>query len=143
MNKIHTKILAQLLLAISLFTATASRIQAQGIRNPVTGAFGGNEANGVQAAQSGGVFMGFFLIMWNTASSIGALLVLLYFVWGAFDWITSAGDKGKIEAARNKMLNAFIGLLLLVTSYTIIGFVSNLLFGTNFSVLRPTFFLNN
>lgn len=143
MNTLYKKALTYIsLLTVALiqFVASAS---AQGIRNPVTGDYGGNLPDGVEAAQSGNIFMGFFLILWNTASSIGALLVLVYFIWAAVDWITSAGDKGKLEGARNKMLHAFIGLLLLVTSYTIIGFISNLLFGTNFSVLRPVFFLNN
>ncbi|MBP7768517.1 hypothetical protein KA082_01655 [Candidatus Woesebacteria bacterium] len=43
-----------------------------------------------------------------------ALLMVLYFLtMGAIEWITSAGDKGKLEAARNKMMNAVIGIVIL------------------------------
>lgn len=53
-----------------------------------------------------------------------ALLILLFFlIWGAFDWLTSAGEKGKLEAARNKMVNAVIGILLLASSIAIFLFV--------------------
>ena len=44
---------------------------------------------------------------------IGLVLVLFYFIWGAFDWITSAGEKGKLESARNKMMHAAIGIIIL------------------------------
>src|SRR5574340_4177 len=46
---------------------------------------------------------------------ISALLVLLYLIWGAFDWITSGGDKGKIEAARKKIVAAIVGLIIIAS----------------------------
>lgn len=51
---------------------------------------------------------------------VGGLAVLVFIVWGAFDWITSGGDKEKIAGARRKILNAFIGLALLALSAFII-----------------------
>jgi hypothetical protein len=53
----------------------------------------------------------------NLIMLVGALLVLLYMVWGAFDWLTSGGDKGKTESARNKITAAVIGLIILSASY--------------------------
>lgn len=53
----------------------------------------------------------------------GGIATLLYFVWGAFDWITSGGDKEKVAGARKKMTNAIIGLVLLSLSYFIVGLV--------------------
>lgn len=44
---------------------------------------------------------------------IAVLLLLLYLIWGAIDWITSGGDKGKTEKARDKMTGATIGILIL------------------------------
>lgn len=49
-------------------------------------------------------------------SIIAVLAVLIFLVWGAFDWITSGGDKEKIAGARKKMTNAIIGLFLLALS---------------------------
>jgi hypothetical protein len=50
---------------------------------------------------------------------IAALLVLMYLVWGGIEWITSGGDKGKTESARNKITAAVIGLIILAASYAI------------------------
>lgn len=53
----------------------------------------------------------------NLVMLIAALLVLLYLIWGAFDWLTSGGDKGKIDSARQKITAAIIGLIILSASY--------------------------
>ncbi len=53
----------------------------------------------------------------------GGLATLIFFVWGAFDWIVSGGDKEKVAGARKKMTNAIIGFVLLSLSYFIIGLV--------------------
>lgn len=45
--------------------------------------------------------------------TIAAILLLLYLVMGALGWITSAGDKGKLEEARNRMTTAVIGIIVL------------------------------
>lgn len=50
---------------------------------------------------------------------ISGLLVLMYLIWGALQWITSGGDKGKIESARQKMTAAVIGLIIVSASYAI------------------------
>jgi hypothetical protein len=34
-------------------------------------------------------------------------------IWGAFEWITSGGDKDAVGKARNRILNALIGLAVL------------------------------
>jgi hypothetical protein len=44
---------------------------------------------------------------------VSLLLVLYFLVVGAIEWITAAGDKGKIDSARNKMTNAVIGIIVL------------------------------
>ncbi len=58
-----------------------------------------------------GVFIGgtirIFLI-------VAALALLIYLLWGAFDWITSGGEKEKIEKARNKITHAVIGIIVVI-----------------------------
>lgn len=50
-----------------------------------------------------------------------AMLVLIFMiVWGAFDWITSEGDKEKVGGARNKIVNAIIGIILFAAAFGII-----------------------
>ena len=52
---------------------------------------------------------------------IVGILVLIYLLWGALDWITSAGDSGKISSARNKIVKAIIGLIVLASTFAIFG----------------------
>lgn len=54
---------------------------------------------------------------------LAALLVFLYLIWGGIEWITSGGDKGKTESARNKITAAVIGLVILAASYAILQLV--------------------
>ena len=55
--------------------------------------------------------------------AIAALLVFLYLIWGAITWITSGGDKGKTEEARNRITAAVIGLIVLAAAYAILQIV--------------------
>lgn len=59
--------------------------------------------------------------------AISALLVFLYLIWGGIDWITSGGDKGKTEQARQKIVAAVIGLIIVAASYAILTLVLNFL----------------
>jgi hypothetical protein len=54
---------------------------------------------------------------------IAALLVFFYLIWGGIEWITSGGDKGQTEKARNKITAAVIGLIILAASYAILTLV--------------------
>jgi len=59
----------------------------------------------------------------NGAILIAALAVLLYLIMGGFQWLTSGGDKGKTEGARNKITSALIGLLIVVASWAIFNLI--------------------
>lgn len=54
---------------------------------------------------------------------LAALLVFFYLIWGGIEWITSGGDKGQTEKARNKITAAVIGLIILAASYAILTLV--------------------
>lgn len=58
---------------------------------------------------------------------IGAILVFLYLIWGGLMWITSGGDKGKVEIARNRITHAVIGLIVLAATIAIYLVVANFL----------------
>jgi hypothetical protein len=54
---------------------------------------------------------------------VAFLAALLYVVIGAFQWITSGGDKQKVADARNHILAAVIGLIVIALSFIIINIV--------------------
>ena len=60
---------------------------------------------------------------------VAALLTLFYLIMGAIAWITSGGDKGKVEEARNKITAAVIGLLILAAVWAIFQLVLTIGFG--------------
>ena len=72
----------------------------------------------------------------NLVFIVAAVLVLFYLVWGAINWITSGGDKGKVEDARNKITAAVIGILILVATWAIFNLVIQIAFGTDFGGVR-------
>ena len=52
--------------------------------------------------------------------AIATLMVFLYLILGGIQWITSGGDKGKTEEARNKITAAVIGLIVLAAAYAVL-----------------------
>ena len=59
----------------------------------------------------------------NVVMLIAAILVFAYMIWGGVEWITSGGDKGKAESARNKLTAAIIGLVIIAASYAVVTLV--------------------
>ncbi len=65
-----------------------------------------------------------------TALIVGGLIVAYFFFTACFDMIISQGDKNLVAAARDKMVHAVIGLLLLVASFIAVRVLPYILFGT-------------
>lgn len=53
------------------------------------------------------------------AFTIAVLVVLVMLIWGAFEWITSGGDKEAVGKARNRIINALIGLAVLAVAFAL------------------------
>ena len=56
---------------------------------------------------------------------LGFLLTLAYFLTGGIQWITSQGDKGALESARNKITHALIGLIIVAAAYAVFKLIGN------------------
>lgn len=104
------------------------------IENPVVGDLGTSEGT-----EDGSKFINYTVYLWRTSINLGALAVIVFFVWGAFEWITAGSDSKKTEGARSRMTNAIIGLVIMVSSFTLLSFISKIFFGENFDLLRLTF----
>lgn len=52
--------------------------------------------------------------------SVAAVVLVFMILWGAFDWLTSEGDKEKLENAKRKLINAFIGIMLFAVAFAVI-----------------------
>jgi len=50
---------------------------------------------------------------------VAIFVVLVMLIWGAFEWITSGGDKEAVGHARNRIINALIGLAVLAVAFAL------------------------
>lgn len=50
---------------------------------------------------------------------VAGLATFGYLVYGGIEWITSGGDKGKLESARNKITNGIIGLAVVASAWAV------------------------
>ncbi len=55
---------------------------------------------------------------------ISGILVFVFLVWGGIEWLTSGGDKGKVEAARNRIVNALVGLAIIAASWALVRIIA-------------------
>ncbi len=63
----------------------------------------------------------------NLIFIVAVILAFGFLIFGGIQWITSGGDKGKTEEARNKITAAVVGLLILGASWAIINFTLKIL----------------
>lgn len=70
---------------------------------------------------------GFLSQILTALIALAAVSVFIFLVWGAFDWINSSGEKGKVESARNKMTGAVMGLFVLAMVLVIFMFIQQIL----------------
>lgn len=55
----------------------------------------------------------------NVAIIFAGLAVFGYLIWGGYAWLTAGGDKAKVEEARNRIVNALIGLTIVASAFTL------------------------
>lgn len=73
---------------------------------------------------------------------IAVLVVLVMLIWGAFEWISSGGDKEAVGKARNRIINALIGLAVLAVAFALTKVAAQFLGFSLESIPIPTPNLN-
>ncbi len=66
---------------------------------------------------------------------------LIQFLIGGFSWISAGGDKAKLQTARDKLTNAFIGLIVVVAAWAILA-LAGTFFGVDFTISSPGDLIN-
>lgn len=82
--------------------------------SPIADFLGSSDKTGAGAISK---FLSNFVTLIYSAAAIVLIFMLL---WGAFDWMVSGGDKEAVAKARNRIINAFIGILLFAVAFAII-----------------------
>lgn len=62
---------------------------------------------------------------------------LFQFVIGGFNWINSGGDKAKLQTSKDKLTNAFIGLIVVVAGWAILA-LAGTFFNVDFTISNPS-----
>ena len=55
------------------------------------------------------------------------ILAFFYLLTGGISWITAGGDKGQLENARNKIIHALVGLIVVGAGWAIFSLVGQFL----------------
>ena len=63
------------------------------------------------------------------------LSAFIMLIWGGFEWLTSAGDTGKLGNAKDRMSSAILGLLIVLGSWLILQVINPDLLILNLSTL--------
>lgn len=74
--------------------------------------------------RSWGEGLGFLV---NPAFQIAAVAVVIYFLVGAVKYILSAGNKEKVAEARDTIIHAIIGFMLLIFLFLFVQFIPQFL----------------
>jgi hypothetical protein len=100
---------------------------APGLADPGSG--GGGNAVGRLIANIVGAIM-----------ILAFLMALFYLLAGGLSWISGGSDKAQLESARNKIIHAIIGLIIVASIWAIMNIVGPFL-GLDFPNLRlPTMY---
>ena len=119
MNKLKM-ILAGMLIVPTVALAVAPAASAEGdytLNSGVTSAKGDGVNDTTSDPQAlVRQFVNIFLF------AVGALSVIML-IWGGIRYTTSAGDSNKVQAAKNTVLYAIVGLVIAILAYAIVNMV--------------------
>ena len=65
---------------------------------------------------------------------IGIVVAIAFFIYGGIKWILSGGDKTAVESARNHIVSAVVGLVIVIAAFFILSTVIQLITGNAFDL---------
>lgn len=78
--------------------------------------------------KSGAELLAYYLgSFWKFIVIGGAIFFLIFLLWGGMMWISAGSDTNSIKQAKDRILNAGMGLGILVASYAILQYLLPLL----------------
>ena len=69
--------------------------------------------------------------------AVAGIYSLWQFITGGLDFITSGGDKGKVQQATQKITMSILGLVVIAASFVIIAIIGFLFFGDTSTFINP------
>lgn len=65
---------------------------------------------------------------------VGVIIAIVFLIYGGIKWILSGGDSKQVEGARNHIVAAIVGLIIVVAAFFILNFVFSIITGKPFSL---------
>lgn len=72
-------------------------------------------------------FTGTISLILGWAITLAAVLAVVYLIYGGIMYITAGGDAEKATKGRTAVVNAIIGIIIIVFSYVIVAWVGRLI----------------
>ena len=107
-----------ILMFILLFLLSGTQVLAD---SPLGGLKTAADQAGINTSNHIGLTLG---KVFKQVLGIMGLLLLILFVVGGIMWMTSGGSPEKLKKAQGLLVNAIIGLIIVLCSYAIVDFVT-------------------
>lgn len=91
--------------------------------NPSDPSVGGDKLGFLKFGQGAAGISNFLDALIRVIYIFAALVFVFMIIWSAFEWLTAGGDKEKVAAARSRLTNAFIGIILFGIAFAILNTV--------------------
>lgn len=82
---------------------------------------------GKEPTAGAGIFVNAISNIIGFLTAVAIIWFIFQFLLGAIGWISAGGDKGKLEQARSKLANAFVGIIIVFTALVLVSAVGALL----------------
>jgi len=80
----------------------------------------------------------------NIVSSVIGIMTIAAGIWflfqiviGGFNWINAGGDKAKLQTSKDRLTNAFVGLIIVVAGWAILA-LAGTFFNVDFTITDPS-----
>jgi len=81
---------------------------------------------GPKGFTSGKMFLSSLITAMVRISLVAGVLIFFFIlIAGAIQWMTAGGDKAAVEAARGKIMNAVVGIVILFVVFVIVQFIGS------------------
>ncbi|MEK7524774.1 MAG: hypothetical protein AAB548_00160 [Patescibacteria group bacterium] len=88
----------------------------------------------IQTPEQTGAFITAIVIF---ITVIAGLYAMWQFITGGFGYISSSGDKAKVQQATQQIMMAILGLVVIGASFILGSLIGRLLFGADFNLFAP------
>lgn len=105
------------LLSLSAYLSLVPSAFAENVNACVNGQF--QTLCQLQAGNFGGIVGSVISLVFV----ISVVFALFYLIYGGFRWLISSGDKGKVTEAREHIIAAVIGLVIIFLAYFILNII--------------------